>query len=307
MQPIHIRFGGYQPSTSVHNKAADALGRGVTARLGAAVSFELDGNVIASGHQAADLLALVESGAMTMCYFSASYLAARVPEFALLDLPFTINDRERASAILDGAFGQLLREKLRAATGFRLLSFWDNGFRHLTNAIRPIRIPRDCVGLRLRMLFSDLHRQVFALLGFQPVALDVKELMTGVQSGAIEAQENPLTNTYNFGIHRYHRYITLSGHFFGAAVVLCHQASYMTWPHELRRAVEAAVSEATAVQRQLAAAEDDHVLAKLRLTENEIVHLTDTERAEFVEAVAPVREQQQRVFGNQLFRYLEAS
>ena len=305
MQPVYIRFGGYQPPTSVHNQAAVALGRGLAARLGPAVSFELDGNIIASGHQAADLLAMVESGAMTMCYFSASYLAARVPEFALLDLPFTINDRKRAYAILDGRFGRLLQEKLREATGFRLLNFWDNGFRHLTNTIHPIRMPLDCLGLRIRTLFSDLHRQVFASLGFKPVALDVKDLMAGVQSGAIEAQENPLTNTYNFGIHRYHRHITLSSHFFGAAVVLCHQASYMTWPHEVRQAVEAAVSEATAVQRQLAAAEDDNVLAKLRLTRNEIVHLMDSERAKFVEAVAPVREQQQQIFGNHLFSYLE--
>jgi TRAP-type C4-dicarboxylate transport system substrate-binding protein len=81
----------------------------------------------------------------------------------------------------------------------------------------------------------------------------------------------------------------------------------MSWPHEVRQAVEAAVSDATAVQRRLAAAEGDHALAELRLTANEIVRLTDAERAEFVAAVAPVREQQQPTFGGQLFSYLEAS
>jgi hypothetical protein len=62
MQPIHIRFGGYQPPTSVHNKAAVALGRGLAARLGAAVSFDLEGNIIAPGHQAADLLTWSRAG-----------------------------------------------------------------------------------------------------------------------------------------------------------------------------------------------------------------------------------------------------
>ena len=135
MQPIHLRSGGYQPLTSVHNKAAAVLGKALAACLGDAVQFDLDGNIMASGHQAADLLPMVEHGALTMCYFSASYLAARVSTFALLDLPFTIHNREQAYPILDGALGQLLADELQARTGFRVLSFWDNGFRHVTNAV----------------------------------------------------------------------------------------------------------------------------------------------------------------------------
>jgi TRAP-type transport system periplasmic protein len=214
MPPIHIRFGGYQPPASVHHKAAVILGNALAARLHDGLQFDLQGNILESGHQAAELSHMVESGAMTMCYFSASYLAARVAEFALLDLPFMMTDRYKAYAILDGGLGELLADQLQATTGFRLLQYWDNGFRHLTNAVRAIRRPEDCVGLRLRTLSSDVHRQVFALLGFQPVPLDIKDLVAGVRSGAIEAQENPLTNTCNFGIHWYHRYITLSGHFF---------------------------------------------------------------------------------------------
>ena len=161
MQPTHIRFGGYQPPASVHNKAAEILGRALATRLAASLRFALNGSIVASGRQAADLLTMVESGAMTMCYLSASYLAARVPEFALLDLPFTFDDRRKAYAVLDGALGRLLANKLHALTGFRLLALWDNGFRHLTNAIRPIRTPMDCVGLRLRTLLSGVHQRVF--------------------------------------------------------------------------------------------------------------------------------------------------
>jgi TRAP-type transport system periplasmic protein len=75
-----------------------------------------------------------------------------------------------------------------------------------------------------------------------------------VRVGSIDAQENPLTTIYNFGIHTYHRHITLSGHFFGAAVVLCHQASYNAWTDEVRQAVHTAIAEATAAQRQFARA-----------------------------------------------------
>ena len=303
--PVHISFGGYQPPTSVHSKAAEVFGHALVTRLGAAVRFDLDGNIIVSGHQAADLLTMVESGALTMGYFSASYLAARVPEFALLDVPFLINDRARAYAVLDGPLGVRLVDKLHATTGWRALGFWDNGFRHFSNAVRPIRTPVDCQGLRLRTLFSAMHGRVFTLLGFEPVALDVKDLLTAVSTGTIDAQENPLTTIYHFGIHAHHRYITLSGHFFGAAVLLCHQASYAAWPAEVQHAVMEAAAVATAAQRRCAAAEDAEVLAKLSPAQNEIVRLTDAERALFVDAVVPLVAEQRQAFGAQLFGYLE--
>ena len=303
MPPIHLRFGGYQPPASIHNRAAECFGHSLQTRLGDAIQFSLDGNIIDSGHNAADLLTMVESGEMTLCYFSASYLAARVPEFALLDLPFLIQDRDRAYGLLDGPLGQHLTDRLADETGFRLLGWWDNGFRHLTNRVRPIRSPADCDGLRIRTLMSDLHQRVFELLGFEPVALDVKDLLAGVEAGTIDAQENPLTNIFNFGIHQRHRYLTLSGHFFGAAVLLCHQASYAAWPDATQEAVRLAAADATTAQRQFAAAEDQEVMAKLDPSQNDIVELSDLERAQFIHTLAPLVEEQRARFGDGLFRH----
>ena len=302
--PIRIRFSGYQPPASVHSRAAAVFGRALADRLGDAVRFEFDGNIIDSGRAAADLLTMVESGEIAMCYFSASYLANRVPAFALLDMPFTITDRDQAYAVLDGPLGTILADRLQTASGYRVLGFWDNGFRHFSNARRPIRTPEDCRGLRLRTLFSDLHAEVFAMLGFDPVALDVKDLLAAVAAGTIDAQENPLTNTYNFGLHRHHPYITLSSHFFGAALLLCNQAAFAGWPPEVRAAVEQAAAEATAAQRTFAAEDDESVLVKLRQSGNEVIALSEPERAAFAAAVAPLIETQRRKFGAELFDYL---
>ena len=304
MATVHIRFGGYQPSTSVHTRAAHVLEQALVSRLGQTVRFDLDENILTSGHKAAELLSMVEHGRLTMCYFSTSYLAERVPEYALLDLPFLFTNRAKAHTILDGPLGHILADKLGAQTGFRVLGFWDNGFRHLSNAVRPIRTPADCTGLRIRTQPSPLHGSIFRLLGFEPVALDVKDLIAQVQSGAVDAQENPLTTLYNFGLHRSHRYITLSSHLFGAAVLLCHGASYASWSAEIRQALTEAAAEATTAQRQFAAAADDEVLAQLRPDQNDIVRLTEAERSLFVEAVAPLVDEQHRRFGQELCGYL---
>ena len=99
------------------------------------------------GYGAPDLLAMVECGILGMCYFSTSYLADRVPELEIVDLPFLFGDSAHAYGALDGALGAHLTERIEAQTGYKNLGFWDNGFRHLSNSIRDVRTPEDCRGL----------------------------------------------------------------------------------------------------------------------------------------------------------------
>ncbi len=286
-----MRCGGYQPPASIHNRAAEVFGNGLAARLGESVRFELDGNIVARGHNAADLLDWVRTGKIELCYFSTSYLAEAVPEITVLDLPFVVDRREQAYTALDGALGDRLSAQLAAARGYKVLGYFDNGFRHWSNRVRPIRAPADCRGLRIRTLFSATHQEVFRALGFEPVPLDVKDLLAAVRAGTVDAQDNPLTNICNFGIHEQHRHITLSSHFWGAAALLCNGAAFARWPQEVRDAVTAAAIEATVEQRRMAAAEDQDALAKLYAAGCEIVKLSDSDRETFVRTLARIVEQ----------------
>src|SRR5262249_37632105 len=157
---------------------------------------------------------------------------------------------------------------------FRVLGLWDNGFRHLTNRVRPIRRPDDCRGLRIRTQMSALHGEVFTALGFTPVAVDIKQFVAEIAGDTFDAHDNPLTNIYTFGVHRHHRHITLTGHFFGASFLIANAQQYRSWPPDLRTAVDEAAARATSLQRRLAAAEDDAVLAALDPRENEVVRLS---------------------------------
>jgi TRAP-type C4-dicarboxylate transport system substrate-binding protein len=305
MATIAMRFGGYQIPASVHSRGLAVLKAEIEKRVGDAVAIGIEGNIVAQGRKAADLLTMVDSGELTMCYFSTSYLGARVPEFAVLDLPFLVEDRKKAYRALDGELGALLKEKLAACSNYRLLGFWDNGFRHFSNGKRPIRRPEDCRGLRLRNLFSEMHSRTFEMLGFDTVTLDVRELGPAVRSGEVDAQDNPLTNIRNFGFLDYHRWITLTGHFFGSAGLLCHAPSYDSWSPEIRAAVEESAAIATAAQRGFAAAEDEAVLAEIDPEKNEIIRLSAEERAAFIAAVRPLVDEQRARFGDKLIGYLE--
>ena len=305
MTPIIIKLGGYQKPASVHTRAAVRFGKVLMEKLGDQVTFELVGDVLALGRKSGDLPRMVESGELSLCYISTVRFTAAVPEFKLLELPFVVRDRNSIMRALDGELGSLFSSRMHGATPFRLLGMWDNGFRHLSNKVRPIRTPADCRGIRIRTQMSELHGETFRALGFEPIPADVKEFVEEIGTDRFQAQDNPLTNIFNFGVHRHHRYITLSGHFFGMSALICNAAHYNRWPLEVQAAVEAAAVEATALQRRLAAAEDDEIMAKLDPRHNDIVRLTDAERAGFVRAVEPVLAKYRRELDPRLFSCLD--
>lgn len=304
MAEIDIIFSGYQGPASIHNRAVQVFGDSLAGALGDRLGFEHVLNVTEQGRKAADLLTMVASGETTLCYFSSSYLADKVPEIALFDLPFLIRDRAQAYAMLDGPLGQLVVDKMAEAADFRIVAWWDNGFRHFSNGVRPIRTPADCEGLKIRTLFSELQQQSFAAMGFEPVPLDVAELPGACADGTVDAQENPLTNTFNFGINEHHRWITMSGHFFGPCVVLAHKKTWDAWPEDVRSAVQGALAVATPAQRGFAAAEDEAIKSRMDPAQNELIELSEDERAAFVSAVAPVVERTMSQFRDELFEYL---
>jgi TRAP-type transport system periplasmic protein len=305
MPPIAMKFGGYQPPASIHNRAARHFGDLLEQKLGDQIAFQLIGSVLDLGRLSGDLPVMVESGELSFCYMSTVRFAGWVPELQLLELPFLIRDRQAVWAALDGALGALLIRRLHETTPFRVLGLWDNGFRHLTNRVRPIRGPADCRGLRIRTQMSALHGEVFRALGFEPIAVDIKEFVQAIAGDRFDAHDNPLTNIYTFGVHRHHRYITLSRHFFGASLLVGNASRYASWPADVRAAVDEAAVAATAVQRRLADSEDQDVLARLDPRENEVVRPTPAEHAAFVAAVEPVVARYRQRLDPKLFAYLE--
>lgn len=307
---LHLKFGGYQKPASIHNQAAARFGQllreRLRERLGVQLTFELIGDVLALGRKSGDLPLMVESGELSCCYISTVRFTKWVPELAVIDLPFVVRDRTSMQGAIRGELGTYFKNRFEESSPFRLLGLWDNGFRQLTNKLRPIRTPDDCRGLKIRTQMSASHGEALAALGFVPIPADVKDFVEQIGGERFDAQDNPLTNIYNFGVHRFHRYITLSGHFFGASAMICNAALYASWPEAVRVAVDEAAADATAYQLELAAAEDDAIMRKLDPRQNEIVKLTAAEHARFVAAVSPICEKYRKTYAPSLFAMLAA-
>src|SRR5687768_5519109 len=304
MKPLVIRFGGYQGPGSINTQGAKRFGDVLKRELGHKVEFELIADVLALGRNSGDLPDMVESGELAACYISTVRFTRAVPELKILELPFVIRDRRSAIAALGGALGALFAARMRERTPFRALGFWDNGFRHVTNRVRPIRTPKDCQGIRIRTQMSPLHAEALGAMGFEPIPVDIKEFVEQCRTDRFQAQENPLTNTFHFGVQKLHRYITLTGHFFGASALICNAALYESWPEDVRHALDTAAREATALQHRLAAEEDETILAKIDSNENDLIRLTPSEHEAFVKAVEPVLAKYRKSLDPKLFEYL---
>lgn len=287
LAPLHL--AGYQGSASILTAALTTLARRLDG--GTVGTPHLLPDVTALGESAGSLFASLESGERHIGYMASGYLSARVPELAVLDLPFSVQDRTAALAALDGDAGTLLRDAVARQTGLHLLAFWDNGFRHISNAVRPISTPEDCQGLVIRTLDSDLYRRSLSALGFTAITTDVKDLVRVVQDGTVDAQENPLTNLLTFELWKHHPHVSLTGHFYGVLLLVCPRSWVERLNAAQREELQQAVHEATTLQRTSAAEQDASALTRLRSHGVHVAGMEALDMARLQQATAGVREQ----------------
>ncbi len=290
LAPVHL--AGYQGGASILTAALTALARRLDG--GCVGTPHLVTDVTTLGESAASLFASVESGERHIGYMASGYLSARVPELGVLDLPFTVHDRSAALTALDGAAGKMLRDAVARESGFHVLAFWDNGFRHISSGRGPLRSPEDCEGMVIRTLDSALYRETLDALGFKALTTDVKDLIKVVREGTVHAQENPLTNLLSFELWQFHRYVSLSQHFFGVLLLVCPRAWYGQLNEAQRAELQATVDEATSQQRKAAAAQDAIALARLRELGVQVTGPESMDLAALRKAVAPVCERYRR-------------
>ena len=285
---IQIRMGGYGPATTGFSRSLKFIGDTLAAQFGDGVDIKYVWNIMDFGYRAEDILWLVEHGLLTLGYQSSSYLTDRVAELGIADLPFLFQNNAQARGAIDGKFGQMLIGKIEERVDYRILGFFENGFRQVSNRLRPVHAPSDLAGMRIRVLPSRIQARTFELLGAVPLMWDLTEALAAIKAGEIDAQENPLANTVTYGAHKFHRFHTLTNHFYVSRPIFVHRPSFDAYPKELQAAFRKAAQEAVAFQRELAIEEDRQARRAIDEAGCEVVTLGDGEHHAFVAAVKPI-------------------
>jgi len=300
--PIKIRMGGYGPPSTGFSKALKFIGDKLKAQFGGDVAVEYVFNIMDHGHKAEDILTMVEDGSMTLGYQSSSYLTDRVPELGFVDLPFLFSSNAQARGAMDGELGDFLVRRTEDRINYRILGWFENGFRHISNRLRPIHLPADMKDMKIRVLPSEIHRRTFELLGAVAMRMDLTEAIAMIKDGTLDAQENPLANTVTYGVHKFHKFHTLSYHFYISRPIFLHRPSFETWPSDLKCAMQLAVKDAVAYQRKLAIEEHDQSYKAIEAEGCEINALTPKEHDAFVTAVQPLLADARKTYGDAMFK-----
>ena len=295
-------MGGYGPPTTAFSKALKFIGDRIEVEFADCVEIEYVYNIMDLGHHGEEILTLVENGELTLGYQSSSYLTDRVPELGFVDLPFLFRDNDHARTAMDGALGRYLTEKIEERINYRILGYFENGFRHISNKLRPVRRPEDLAGMKTRVLPSDVQARTFQLLGATPMRMDLTEAIDGVVNGTLDAQENPFANTVTYGVHKFHRYHTLSNHFYISRPIFTHRDSVDAWPDDLKAAMDNAVRDSITYQRRLSEREAIDARKEIEAAGGEIVELTEDERQAFVDAVSLQHAEARETFGDEMFK-----
>ena len=281
-----IRLGGYAPPDSAHGRALDRFADFVRTESDGRIGVEILYNVLELGRPATDLFEMMSAGELTVCYFSTSYLGSAVPLLDALEIPFLFDSLDDAHDALDGPFGAALSDAIRETLGYEVLGYWDNGFRHLTNRIRPVRSPADCSGLSIRLQPNRVHEALAEAWGMVPVLTELSAGIEMIAKGEVDAQENPLANAFAYGVD--HRNITLSSHLYGARGVFADSDQMARLGASAADIVRAGARAAIDYQRTDARQYEDTLRARFEAEGRTVIELSNEQRQSFIDSAQPV-------------------
>ena len=209
-QSAKIKFGHVAPPFHGQNKGVQAFADYVKEKT--------DGRILIGNFPLGQLggersmAEQVQAGTLEMAAITTAVLQNFVPQMAVLDLPFIFPDRKTAYATLDDPEVQERLFSYLPKKGFIGLGFTENEFRDFTNTTRPVRSPADIKGLKVRVMNSPVYLDTFKELGASAVGIPFPEVYNALQTGVIDAQENPVLTSILMKFTEVTKYVTLTHH-----------------------------------------------------------------------------------------------
>ena len=174
-----------------------------------------------------------------------------VPSGDAQQVPFAFRSAEHAHEAMDGALGAYIREEMatKGIHGFPVGAF-DNGMRQVTAVTRPVVVPADLEGMRMRVPNGPLFNDLFRTLGAVPVTINSIDIYAALQDGRADAQENPLALVDSFRLYEVVKYISMTSHMWSGFNQMAHLPTWQRLPADIQEVIERNVAQAVRLQRQ---------------------------------------------------------
>jgi len=236
----------------------------------------------------------VQLGTQELTGTSTGPIPNFVPAVKILDIPFLFRDKAHARAVLDGPIGQAMLKEFDSK-GFKALAWSENGVRHMTNNKRPINLPDDLKGLKMRTMENPVHVAAYKGFGIITTPMAFPEVFTALQQGVVDGQENPLSVIMAAKFEQVQKYMTLTAHVYSPALLLMNKAAFDKLSPADQKVFLDAAKLAAAATRARVDKDDASGVADLRAKGMNIIETFD--KSAFVARLAPVFTQFEKEFG----------
>lgn len=242
-------------------------------------------------YKESDEIEALQLGAVQMVAPSLAKLAQfGAQDFEVFDLPYLFADKDAVTRVTEGAIGKTMLRKLESK-GMIGLAYWDSGFKMMSSN-KPLKIPADFVGQRMRIHSSPVLEDQMQALGAIPQMLDGNEVYFALRSRIVDGAESSPVNFYAKKLYEVQSHVTVSNHGYLGSAVIVNKKFWEGLPSDLRKVIDDAMREATAYGNKLAAQENDAALEIIKKSKKTKVHfLTGKETAALRLALQPVRKQ----------------
>ncbi len=287
-QGVTLRLSHITAPTSSWQKGAERFAELVAQKSSGRIRVKVYPAGQISNHSQQGELKMLGSGSIDMALVSTIILALYLdPSFDVFGLPWLFPDHETAHRVLDGDVGREALSVLQTK-GIVGLAYGVNGFRQITNGVRPIRTPEDLDRIKCRVAGSRMYFRTFQLLGANAPTMNFGEVFTSLQQGVIDAQENPLSIIYSSRLYEVQRYLTLWNYSYDPLVLAINELRWKRFSPEDQALLTAAAREAMQNQRTIVLEEDRTLAATLRDRGMDVIALSSVELARFKTRIAPL-------------------
>lgn len=231
----------------------------------------------------------LKAGTLEMSTPTTAPLVGTVKDFGIFDLPFTISNAEEADKVLASPVGQKLLDKL-PDHGLIGLTYWEYGFRNLTNKKRPVAKVEDFAGLKIRTQQNNIHIDVFNALGANATPMAYSEVFSGLESGAIDGQENPVGAIEDNKYNEVQKYLSLTNHIYSPIALLMSKKFWDQLSDEEKKLIQDAAVQAGENEKKNVRAQAQQSITNLKNAGMEVNEFSEEEKVKAKEIIKPVIE-----------------
>ena len=259
LDPVEISFGHVGEPGSLFAMSAEEFAARVNARLDGRAEVVVYGSSQLGGDDV--LLQKLKLGTVDMA-LPSSIMSSRIPEFGLFEMPYIVDDRVHMARIQDEIVWPVLAP-LAEVQGYGILAVWENGFRHVTNNLRPILVPADLSGLKVRTPRGTWRVKLFEHFGANPFPMPLSEVLLALQTGTVDGQENPLAQIRASRLNEVQQYLSMTGHVYTPAYLTVSTEHWPELPEDVRAVIEEEARSLQAFVYETAKRLDREVLLEL--------------------------------------------